>query len=109
MTEHPKEEPIVTDEELEVLKKVRAIRSGQSGPIGGAAYQLAMAEAIQGQGGGQRAEEPAKGPGAPASPPGKAAPATPQGPPAGIVGQGPATPRPEGAGSPSQVPTSAHL
>eukprot|EP00972_Heterocapsa_arctica_P002092 299016-Heterocapsa_arctica.AAC.1 len=60
-----------------------------------------MAEVIQGQGSGQRAAEPARGPGAPASPPGKAAPATPQGPPAGSVGQRTATPRPDGAGSPA--------
>eukprot|EP00972_Heterocapsa_arctica_P033507 4932691-Heterocapsa_arctica.AAC.1 len=61
MTEQPKDDLAVTEEELEVLKKVRAIRAGHAGPPGGMPYQQAMAEIIQGQGGTQRAAEPARG------------------------------------------------
>eukprot|EP00972_Heterocapsa_arctica_P095614 14099382-Heterocapsa_arctica.AAC.1 len=75
---------------------VRALRSGQSGPVGGAAYQQAMAEVIQGQGGGGRTE-PARGTGTPTDPPGKAAPATPTGSAPGTPGQRPTTPKAEGA------------
>eukprot|EP00972_Heterocapsa_arctica_P035852 5273463-Heterocapsa_arctica.AAC.1 len=73
LTEHPKDDPIVTDEEQEVLRKLRAVRAGKAGPVGSSAYQLAMAEIIQGNGSGQGLAEPARGSAAPATPTGKAA------------------------------------
>eukprot|EP00972_Heterocapsa_arctica_P020805 3066063-Heterocapsa_arctica.AAC.1 len=83
MTEQPKEALAVTEEELEVLRQVRSIRAGNAGPAGGMAFQQAIAEIIQGCGGGQRAAEAPRSPGTQAVPQARPAPATPQGQPPG--------------------------
>eukprot|EP00972_Heterocapsa_arctica_P066644 9834428-Heterocapsa_arctica.AAC.1 len=60
-TEQPKDDPVVTEEELEVLKRVRFIRAGNAGAVGGMPYQPAVAEIIEGHGCGLKVQEAPKG------------------------------------------------
>jgi hypothetical protein len=88
--EHP-EETIVTNDEREVLRQMRDIRSGKAGPAERAAYQQSMAVLFH-EGAGHpegaiptRKMAPVTPQGAPATPGRKETPVTPQGTPAGAA------------------------
>jgi hypothetical protein len=111
LTVTPKEEPGITEEEQEMLKKVRLIRIAYAGDLGSLDYQQAIADIIPKSGPGQGAAEAPK---AIAAHPGQgswAARTTPQGRAAGgaeAQGDGQGTPsRAGGTARPATIPTPA--
>ena len=111
--EHP-EETIVTNDEREVLRQMRDIRSGKAGPAERAAYQQSLAVLFQDGAGPPegaiptRKLAPVTPQGAPATPGRKEAPVTPQGTPAAATPKSP-FPGPQGPGSPSHLAQGAPL
>jgi hypothetical protein len=97
--EHPQEEPVVTSDEQEMLKQLRAIKSGQSGPVGSETYRSAMANLLAGGTGMKQEEGRGRGPSAPSTPTGRAASATPTrtAPPRSVLDGSPSQGTPLGA------------
>eukprot|EP00972_Heterocapsa_arctica_P067178 9913517-Heterocapsa_arctica.AAC.1 len=74
-----KDESVVTEEEVEAVKRMRSIRAGNAGAVGGLPYKQTVAEIMEGHGRKPMIADTPKGLLPKADPAGRPAPSTPQG------------------------------